>query len=151
MTPDAARVERARKYLNKLGGIPTVSNLAAFAEAEARVERYAQTVDDPQRAHLHYDGCPFKPWADKDDGDMPNPRPECTCAKAHLGAYWKGQHLLEHGYHEMTRRRLAEAEARTARLLEVLKEANETLTSAGWRADLGLLSRIRAALAEPKE
>jgi hypothetical protein len=65
--------------------------------AEARIADYARTVDDPARMHLHYDGCPFKPYAamSKYDEGYPDPRPECTCAAAHMAAYWKGQWMLE--------------------------------------------------------
>ena len=69
------------------------ANLDAYARQQ--VERYALTVDDPTSMHLHYDGCPFKSYADKCDVDIPDPRPECTCAEAHKAAYWKGQWSLE--------------------------------------------------------
>lgn len=70
------------------------------------VAKYARTVDNPHRAHLHYDGCPFKPFADLASWEQPESTPACTCAEAHLGAYWKGQHLLERGYHDLTKKKL---------------------------------------------
>ena len=81
----------------------------ADAYARQQVERYALTVDDPASMHLHYDGCPFKPYADKFDVDIPDPRPECTCAEAHKAAYWKGQWSLEQAAGRLKTRQQVEA------------------------------------------
>jgi hypothetical protein len=59
------------------------------------LDTWVYRVDDPGTMHLHYDGCPFKPYADRFETDIPDPRPECTCARAHMAAYWKGQWMLE--------------------------------------------------------
>lgn len=88
---------------------------AALAEARERaVERYAFTVDDPRRAHLHYDDCPFKPYAAARADDIPDPRPVCTCAETHKAAYWKGQLILERGYLTLAQRERDEALRKSA-------------------------------------
>jgi hypothetical protein len=89
--------------------------LDAFAEkiAAARVADYARTVDDPRRAHLHYDGCPYKPFADLPRWETPDDAPACTCAEAHKAAYWKGQCVLERSN---TALRVAEERERRAEL-----------------------------------
>ena len=87
--------------------------------ARQQVERYALTVDDPASMHLHYDGCPFKPYADKFDVDIPEPRPECTCAEAHKAAYWKGQWSLEQAAgHLKARQEVAVALERAAQIVD---------------------------------
>jgi hypothetical protein len=67
------------------------------AKLRSDLRVWVERVDDPARAHLHYDGCPYKPWADKPDWETPDDRPACTCAHVHKAAYWKGQLVLERG------------------------------------------------------
>jgi hypothetical protein len=126
--------------------IARVADALTAAQASA-VERYAKTVDDPARMHLHYDGCPFKPFADMRRDEIPDPRPECTCAEAHMAAYWKGQWMLEHG-----QAKLDVASAREAVWEEAIKVACEycrrgdfPLTPAGYHeTGLGTPAHRRA-------
>ena len=97
------RGEATMVYLNEL----LASEFDAYAREQ--VERYALRVDDPRSMHLHYDGCPFKPYADKFDVDIPEPRPPCTCAEAHKAAYWKGQWSLEQSAGRLRTRQQVEA------------------------------------------
>lgn len=63
--------------------------------AEADLDTWVRRVDEPGTMHLHYDACPYKPWADKPRWETPNDAPECTCPEQHKAAYWKGQWMLE--------------------------------------------------------
>lgn len=94
---------------------------------ERERDHIAFCVEHPEQAHLHYDGCPYKPWADKLDSEIPDDAPECTCGEAKKGAYWKGQLLLERGYHTLTKQR---AEA----MRGVVADCAAMLTRQGWRS-----------------
>lgn len=112
---DAQRMSDAKFYTDIL-------NKEVSKEREKsrqQVERYALTVDNPAAMHLHYDGCPFKPYANKFDVDIPDPRPLCTCAEAHKAAYWKGQWSLEQSSGRLKTRQQVEAfRERVAQRLE---------------------------------
>ena len=43
--------------------------------ARQQVAAYCNTVDDPHSMHLHYDGCPYKPFADLPRWDTPDDAP----------------------------------------------------------------------------
>ena len=89
-------------------GVQAAANAEEVKRLESERDDIAYRVEHPEFAHLHYDGCPYKPWADKPSWDTPEDVPACTCGEAAKGAYWKGQHLLERGYHQMTKNELAE-------------------------------------------
>ena len=115
---------------------------ALDAYARQRVEAYSLTVDDPASMHLHYDGCPFAPYAHTPHADIPDPRPDCTCAEAHKGAYWKGQWMLERTAKELEIRQRVEAfRERAAGLVETYKLMTPNRKSTGLRISLAAALR----------
>ena len=82
------------------------------AALEAALEVYVAAVEDPHRAHLHYDGCPYKPFAALMAIDVPENVPACTCAETHQAAYWKGQFVLERSAGRLAVRAALEARDR---------------------------------------
>jgi len=121
----------------------SIAHLRDEALARGERERAAQReLDDwintvpleKSRLALHYDGCPFKPYADMSDHDPASPEtpPACTCGERHKGAYWKARWLLDVGDRDI--------KLRTARALL------EELTRRGL-PDNDLFIRVRAFLA----
>lgn len=153
---DAKQIEAAlrkelRRWIMLLEEDLIVSSLARAVAGlvEGAVNEIAFRVEHPELAHLHYDGCPFKPWADKRDDDIPDPRPDCTCGGAAKGAYWKGQHLLERGYKTLVEQerdvlleRVKELKARVTTLttleqwlIKAFKKADDLDGITGWWCD----------------
>jgi hypothetical protein len=64
--------------------------------AERDLDAWVRCVDDPRAASaLHYDGCPYEPYAAMPSHDEPEDAPACTCPERHKGAYWKARLMLE--------------------------------------------------------
>lgn len=128
---------------------PDDADLAAlgWVRKDEAVAEYALTVNDPRAAHLHYDGCPYKPFAALPDWETPEDVPACTCAEEHKAAYWKGQFVLERGY-----KKLAEGEsARMRSLVQYVEWAGGQCPRCGRTRDEGhnVVCDIAAALATP--
>ena len=121
---------------------------ADLARLQKERDDIAYRVEHPEKAHLHYEGCPYQPWADKPRWEEPEDIPECTCGEAAKGAYWKGQHLLERGHHEMTKADLrACAEALTF-IADGVTEVYKGNLGMGDFID-AIFERCRAALTRP--
>ena len=125
--------------------------LNEVAQLERERDEIAYRVEHPESAHLHYSDCPYKPWAEVPHDPDDLPIPECTCGEREKAAYWKGQYIMERGYHTLTKQKLTAATERIGALQRALVEADTLIRPisikryAAWQAWRG---RYDALLAE---
>ena len=86
-------------------------------EAHAEIRRLREDLklltnrNEPEPHALHYDECPYKPFADLASWEEPENPPTCTCSEAHKGAYWKARWMLTKGWRHIAERDLAAHQA----------------------------------------
>ena len=143
-------------------GVPKVEEMIVGLNtrrllAEAECDRLQRDLDmltdrnEPEPGALHYDGCPYKPFADLLSWDEPENPPECTCSTRHKAAYWKARSMLSKGMHELAaneRDRLREQVWHLRQVCASLLKDLESYDSGGAVWSIGArISRLRDALA----
>lgn len=104
----------------------TDDRIAALQEENARLRADLTALLDrtePEPGALHYNECPYKPYADLPSWDTPEDAPDCTCSMLHKATYWKSRWMLSNGAREV-------AEARVAALTEECERLRGALVTA---------------------
>lgn len=118
--------------------------VAVAGAIRAALDTYAAMVDDPHQAHLHYDGCPYQPFAEMPRWEIPDDPPACTCAETHKAAYWKGQFVLERSAGRLAVRMALDEAARLPRGAATRYRA-EAATRTGVSSDVAVEIATRIA------
>ena len=108
--------------------------LALFDRAGADLAMLVNKTE-PEPHALHYDECPYKPFADLPSWETPDDAPNCTCSELHKGAYWKARWMLSNGWRQLAEKLAERAEVEVARLHASLDQTMNERDEAWARAD----------------
>ena len=78
--------------------------LARLRPAWERMEHEIDALTDrnhPEPGALHYDECPYKPFADLPSWEETKDATICTCSMRHKAAYWKARTMIASGYRQI--------------------------------------------------